>query len=89
MSLANLLDDKFTSSEVKRILLAEYKRKLSKRHNENETCSKAVQVTNGTEIKEKINANDKFRNIICCNCKETGHIARNCISNTEKDKRNV
>lgn len=88
MSLANLLDDKFTSSEVKRILLAGYERKLSKRH-ENETCSEALQVTNGTEIREKVSANDKFRNIICCNCKKTGHIAKNCVSNIEKDKRNV
>lgn len=77
MPLANLLDDKFTNSEIKRILLAEYERKFPKRHNKNETCNETVQVTKGTEIKEKVSANDKFRNIICYNCKKTGHIVRN------------
>lgn len=84
MTLANLPNEKFTSAKIKRVLLAEYDRRVWLRDESKENTHKeALQITKRVEAKEqKVRNYNKFKNVTCFNCKKTGHQAR-----VERDKK--
>ncbi|CAK9810841.1 Retrovirus-related Pol polyprotein from transposon TNT 1-94 [Anthophora quadrimaculata] len=88
MTLANLPDDKFTSVEVQRALLAEYNRRASRENAEGEAAPKeALHLKRPEERQHKQPRNDKVRPKRCFNCKRNGHIARDCRSKPERERK--
>ncbi|KMQ89263.1 rna-dependent dna polymerase [Lasius niger] len=82
-ALASLPDDRFTSSEVIRVLLAEYDRRRSRTDDNASELMEALQ----NDKKSKSHKTDKVSNTsaatkttVCFNCKKTSHYARNCRS---------
>lgn len=87
MMLANLPNDKFTSAEVKRVLLAEYNRKAAKEI-EGESSKEALLVHGGSENKKgKQRADNKNKSVICFKCKKNEHFAKNCRPKFDKDRK--
>lgn len=80
MTLASLPDDKFTSAEIKRVLLTEYDRRQSRLDDKRESSKEALTANKRTEGKNtKITGNEK-KPLTCFNCRKIGHIARDCRS---------
>lgn len=79
MALASLPDDKFTSTEIKRVLLAEYDRRQSRLNDKVDMPKEALVANKKIEDKKgKTTGNDKNKLITCYNCRKTGHLARDC-----------
>lgn len=80
MTLASLPDDKFTSAEIKRVLLAEYDRRQSRLDDKTESSKEALTANKRTEEKKtKMTGNEK-KPFTCFNCRKIGHLARDCRS---------
>lgn len=81
MTLASLPDDKFTLTEVKRVLLAEYDRRQSRLGDKAEPPKEALIANKKAEEKRaKIAGNEKNKSFTCYNCRKVGHLARDCRS---------
>lgn len=80
MALASLPDDKFTSTEVKRVLLTEYDRRQSRLGDKEDPPKEALVANKKIEGRRTKVAGNKKNKITCYNCKRIGHIARNCRS---------
>lgn len=84
MALASLPDDKFTSTEVIRVLLAEYDRRRSRTDNDVSESMEALQTgkgSKGSKSNKAPNVNTMAaKAAVCFNCKKPGHYARNCRS---------
>ncbi|CAK9816510.1 Retrovirus-related Pol polyprotein from transposon TNT 1-94 [Anthophora quadrimaculata] len=88
MALASLSDDKFTSAEVKRVLLEEYDRRISRLDRTTEHFKEALYVNKKTEKNESKPSGNNFKQLrTCFNCNKVGHIARDCRIRINKDKR--
>lgn len=81
MALASLPDDKFTSAEVKRVLLAEYDRRQSRLDDKTNSPKEALAMNKKTKNKKGKNAgNEKFKPFTCFSCGKIGHLVRDCRS---------
>jgi len=81
MSLASLPNNKFTSTEVKRVLLTEYDRRKT-RQDEVSTSKEALQTKKSDRKMSKViyhNSNgNKQKSVVYYRCKKVGHIFKNC-----------
>ena len=79
MALASLPDDKFTSAEIKRVLLAEYDRRQSRLDVRTDSSKEALVMNKRNEDKKtKTTGNEKYKLLTCFNCRKVGHLARDC-----------
>lgn len=86
MTLANLDDDKFKSSEVRGILLNEYERRVVKGTSGSGGQKEAYYQTKKASYQATEYKKEERK---CFKCGKHGHIARNCkMSNTKKNYRN-
>ncbi|KAK2578233.1 hypothetical protein KPH14_001018 [Odynerus spinipes] len=86
MALASLPDDKFTSIEIKRVLLAEYDRRISRKDTDNNTYKEALQIDKRENVRERTYSS-KSKNFTCFKCNKTGHIAKYCRARADKSRR--
>lgn len=81
MTLANLDDSKFKSSEIKGILLSEYDRRAAKGTSETSQQKEAYHQTKKTSHQNPESRREERK---CFKCGKQGHIAKNCrVSNVK------
>ena len=79
MALASLPDDRFTSAEIKRVLLAKYDRRQSRLDVRTDSSKEALVMNKRNEDKKtKTTGNEKYKSLTCFNCRKVGHLARDC-----------
>jgi len=88
MSLVSLPDDKFTSTEVKRVLLTEYDRRKTRQDVEVSISKEALQTKKSDRKTSKVihhnsNGNEQ-KSVVCYRCKKVGHISKNCRVKVDK-----
>nr|XP_034195290.1 uncharacterized protein LOC117611448 [Osmia lignaria] len=75
MSLANLEDHKFTSVEIRKALLTEYERRMSKSEESNNQSEIAAYQTGKQKLQRNTKTNTAFK---CFQCGKPRHIATHC-----------
>lgn len=79
MTLASLPDNKFTSAEINRVLLAEHDRRQSRFGDKTES-QKETLIANKKNVEKtpKYLGNEKYKSFTCYNCRKVGHLAKDC-----------